>query len=253
MKSKILIAFLLFALFQTKLLTGQSAIQNDDNEYYRFSDLRNNAKVSEFGSSEIYGLEEVAAGKKSPGLALLYSLILPGAGHWYLDRMDVGKYFLTADAISWTGLIALNIHGDNVINDAESYSVEHADVTDPDGKDEDFFANVGNYNNVYEYNNDKLSRGEYNLIYDVNSRFWNWDTEGNRDIFESQRKKSERIYNNRIIFGSLLIANRVVSGISAFLIANKGPKGSSYSLVPKILHTDDLRIDGFELSLITKF
>lgn len=31
--------------------------------------------------------------KKSTGIALVLSLLLPGAGHYYLDRMDVGKYF----------------------------------------------------------------------------------------------------------------------------------------------------------------
>jgi hypothetical protein len=158
---------------------------------------------------------------------------------------------LTADAISWTGLIALNVHGDNVMDDAESYSVEHAEVTNPDSRDEDFYTNIGNYNSVYEYNNDKLSRGEYNLLYDVNSNFWNWDDVNNRNIFESQREKSERIYNNRIVFTSLLLVNRVVSGISAFLIAKNTGSSKSYSIAPDILYKKDMSFDGIKINLLT--
>ncbi len=220
---------------------------------FSLSELRSNAKVEAMREIDLGDKLETQASKKSPVLAFAYSLLLPGAGHWYIDRMDVGKYFLTADAISWTGLISLNIYGDNVIDDAESYSVEHAEVTDPSGKDEDFFANVGNYNSVYEYNNDKLSRGEYSMLYNVSTQFWNWDAESNRDVFEAQRKKSERIYNNRIIFGSLLIANRVVSGISAYLIANNMNKSRKLTVVPNLLYKNGMSIDGIEFKFAAKF
>ena len=45
------------------------------------------------------------------------------------------------------------------------FQYEHAEVTDIDNKDDDYFANVGNYNNIYEYNNDQLTCGDYsNLV-----------------------------------------------------------------------------------------
>ncbi len=223
------------------------------DESYKISDIKKNAQIQSdnVGDIEISGV--AANKKKSPALAALYSLILPGAGHWYLDRMDVGKYFLGADAIAWTGLITLNIHGDNVADDARSFSVEHAQVTSPDSRNKDYFANVGNYNNIYEYNNDKLSRGEYSLLYDVNSQFWNWDSKSNRDIFESQRKKSERIYNNRIIFSSLLIVNRIASGISAYLIANSSTKAGGFAFTPSVKYKKDMSFDGIEMNISRNF
>ncbi|MDQ3193970.1 MAG: hypothetical protein M3P82_03110, partial [Bacteroidota bacterium] len=177
--------------------------------------------------------------KKSPALALLFSLILPGAGHFYLNRMDVGKYFLGADAASWLGLVSLNIYGNSVRDDSRTFSLEHADVNNIDNKNDDYFANVGNFNDIYEYNNDKLTRGEYEKLYDVNKFFWNWDNIDNRNLYETQRKNSERIYNSRVIFGSILVANRIISGISAFLIANKVNKSSSLNIHPQLLHKHD--------------
>lgn len=245
----------LLALFAGILISSvaNAQFENKTESGFSLSELRSNAIVETKREINLGDKLEAQVSKKSPVLAFAYSLLLPGAGHWYIDRMDVGKYFLTADAISWTGLISLNIYGDNVIDDAESYSVEHAEVTDPSGKDEDFFANVGNYNSVYEYNNDKLSRGEYSMLYNVSTQFWNWDAESNRDVFEAQRKKSERIYNNRIIFGSLLIANRVVSGISAYLIANNMKNSRKLTVVPNLLYKNGMSIDGIEFKFAAKF
>jgi TM2 domain-containing membrane protein YozV len=208
-----------------------------------YSEIRNEFKVKSL----------TAKSKKSPALALLFSLILPGAGHFYLNRMDVGKYFLGVDAASWLGLATLNIYGDNVRDDSRTFSREHADLADIDNKNDDFFANVGNYDNIYEYNNDKLIRGEYAMIYDVNQYFWNWDNTGNRDIFETQRKNSERIYNSRIIFGSILVANRIISGISSFLIANKDIKNTSLNIQPELMYKSDYTFDGIKINVSKNF
>jgi len=195
---------------------------------------------------------EVSTGK-SPGLALLFSLILPGAGHYYLNRMDVGKYFLGADAASWLGLVSLNVYGNSVRNDSRTYSKQHAGISNIDDKNDDYFANIGNFTNIYEYNNDKLSRGEYALVYDVNQNYWNWDDIKNRDTFEGQRKRSERIYNTRIVFGSMLVVNRIVSGISAFFMAkNSGTKKTSLNIQPEVLY-NGYSVDGVRINLSKNF
>jgi len=231
---------------------AQESLVAQDNAY-KLSELRISAVTS--SDERDYGNinTELQASKKSPGLALIYSLLLPGTGHWYLDRMDVGKYFVGVEAASWTGFIALTVQGDNVIDDAKSYSVEHAQVSSPDSRDDDFYANVGNFNSVYDYNNDKLTRGEYNLLYNVQDNFWNWDSGDNRNIFDVQRRDSERIYNNRIIFGSFLIANRVVSAISAYLIAKNMNSKRSYSIVPEVYRNNSNSVNGLGMKFITNF
>ncbi len=195
-----------------------------------------------------------ASSKKSPALALLFSLIIPGSGHFYLDRMDVGKYFFGVDVAGWLGYATLSFYGDDVMNDAKTFSNQYAAVQDVDNKDDDYFSNVGNYANIYEYNNYQLTIGSYSTLYNVNQYYWNWDNADNQNIFETQRKNSERIYNSRIIFGSILIANRIVAGISAYLIASKDPKKvSSMNIEPELLYKRDLTFDGLKINLTKNF
>ena len=212
----------------------------------KLTDLKTSSADPEISTS-------INESKKSPGLALLLSLILPGSGHYYLNRMDVGKYFLGADAACWIGFATLNIYGNSVNDDAISFSTQHAQVNTTN-KDDNYYVNVGNYNNIYEYNNEQLTFGAYYNLYDVDQYYWNWDNVNNRNIYDSQRKSSERILNNRIIFGSLLIANRIVAGISAYLIAKQDPKKSvTFNIEPELLYKKDLSFDGLKINLTRNF
>lgn len=194
-----------------------------------------------------------AVSKKSPGVALLLSLVLPGSGHYYLNRMDVGKFFLGADVAFWLGYITLNVYGNSVNDDAISFSTQHADVNTTN-KDDNYYANVGNYNNIYEYNNAQLTFGAYSMIYNVDQYYWNWDNVNNRNTFESQRKSSERILNNRIIFGSFLIANRIVAGISSYILAkNINKKSTAFNIEPEFLYKKDMSFDGVKINLVKNF
>ncbi|HRI86184.1 MAG TPA: hypothetical protein PK536_12135 [Ignavibacteria bacterium] len=225
-----------------------------NSKTYSNIELKEKILSSKNENSGIEINQNTAKSKKSPGLALLFSLVLPGAGHYYLDRMDVGKYFLGADAAGWLGLVSMNIYGDAIRDDSRSYSSTHAAINDPNNKDDEFYKNIGSFNNVYEYNNDKLTRGEYSLLYNTQQNFWNWDNTDNRNFYESQRKKSERVYNNRIIFSSILIANRIVSGISAFFIANNtGKSSAALNISPELLYKEDLTFDGVKLNFNRDF
>jgi hypothetical protein len=43
----------------------------------------------------------VSGSKKSPGLAFIYGLLIPGMGHVYADRFESGKYFMITEAAVW--------------------------------------------------------------------------------------------------------------------------------------------------------
>lgn len=189
--------------------------------------------------------------KKSAGLAMILSLILPGAGHLYIDRMDVGKFFVMGEAASWLGFAGLNIYGNALREDARTFAAENSSLN-KNGKPDDYFANVGNFNSIYEYNNDKLLKGQYAQLYDVDTYYWNWNNTANKDNFEDQRKKSERVYNTRIVFGTTLIVNRIVSAISALVLAGKRNNPTSLNIQPELLQKD-YGIDGFKLNISKNF
>lgn len=245
-------AIISLSLFVTSKTYSQNSYQSHNSE--KLADLKEKILNSNAKSENISIETFTAKSNKSPALALLFSFILPGAGHFYINRMDVGKYFLGIDAASWIGLASLNIYGDDVRDEARTFSKQHAGINNFDNKSDEYFTNIGSFDNIYDYNNDKLTRGQYELLYDVNNYYWNWDDTQNKNIYEVQRKSSERIYNTRIVFGSILITNRIISGISALLLANKENKrNSSLNVQPELLHKKDYSFDGIRINLSKNF
>lgn len=221
-------------------------------------DTENNFKLMEL--SEIFLDDSITVKKetvntgiehKSPGISVLLSAILPGAGHYYTGRMDVGSYFLGAEVGLWLGLIGVNYYGGVLQDDSRSFAAVHAGLN-KEGKDDDYFANVGTFLNIYQYNNDKLQSGQYDKIYDINTHFWNWDSADNQGDFDQQRKKSERTYNLSTIFVTGLIVNRLVSGISALVLTNK-VNSSGIKVSSGFTTSPENKIDGLKLNFVKSF
>ena len=78
---------------------------------------------------------------KSPGVSLLLSLVLPGAGHWYAGRLDVGQYFFVSEAACWLGVLGFNLYGNSLRDDSRTYAGVHAGLN-KNGKDDNYFSNV---------------------------------------------------------------------------------------------------------------
>jgi hypothetical protein len=218
-------------------------------EKFNKKDLTNNFLNLKSDSAKVE--IKTSGSKKSAGLAMILSLILPGAGHLYIDRMDVGKFFVMGEAASWLGYAGLNIYGNALREDSRTFASENAGLNKT-GKDDNYYANVGNFNSVYDYNNDALQRGQYSQLYDVNTYYWNWNSADNKSTFEEQRKKSERVYNTRVVFGTTLIVNRIVSGISALILANRKNNSTTLNIQPELLQKD-YGIDGLKLNFSKNF
>jgi len=231
---------------------------NISNAQFRNDNINENTKIAELTNKifkdSISDNKSITINKKqkSTGIAILLSAVLPGAGHFYAGRMDVGGYFLGAELSMWLGLFGVNYYGNILRDDSRSFAVDHSGLN-KNGKDDEYFSNVGNYMNVFEYNNAKLQRGEYNAIYNTSTHFWNWDNSGNRDEFDRQRKKSERTYNTRTLFITGMIINRVISGISAIVLTKKGNSSSGIKINSELTSLPNKGIDGIKLNFIKSF
>lgn len=245
MKNKIIIA--IFSFLFSGIMQAQTITDSERNfKVMNLTDMILKDTITEMKSDL-----KATTNQKSPAISALLSAVLPGAGHFYAGRMDVGAYFLGAEAAMWLGIFGVNYYGGILRDDSRSFASVHAGLI-KEGKDDDYFANVGNYMNIYMYNNEKLQSGQYNMLYDVNTYFWNWDSQSNQGEFDQQRKRSERTYNLSTIFVTGLIINRLVSGISAIVLTNsansKGLKVSSgFTTSP---HNS---IDGIKLNFVKSF
>jgi hypothetical protein len=211
-------------------------------------------KILKTDHKDSVNTEVVTANKKNPAISIFLSLLIPGAGHLYAGRMDVGKYFVASEVACWLGVAGMDLYGSWLRDDSRTFASEHSGLN-KDGKDDDYYGNVGNFNNIYLYNNEKLAKGQWDKIYDINTHFWSWDSETNKNQFDLQRKKSERVYNNRIIFATGLIVNRLISAISAIILTNKVNNNSSSGvrINSEFIGTKDNPYDGLRLNFVKSF
>jgi TM2 domain-containing membrane protein YozV len=152
--------------------------------------------------------------KKNPGLAVLYSLLLPGMGELYAGNFTTGKYLLGTEVGLWMTVYGLHSYGTWIRNDARSFASVHAGVQ-TSGKDDKFFVNVGNFLSREAYNEKKLRDRELAAVYTDASYDWHWESDAQRSEYRSLRVKSDQMLNGVRFAAAAIVANHVVSAIIA--------------------------------------
>jgi len=195
-----------------------------------------------------------APGKKKAGLAIIYSLILPGMGELYADAYDSGIYFTIADAVFWGGVAGFNIYGDWKKENYQSFAQSNGDVK-TDGKNDKYFADIGNYIDIYEYNRvQELSRN-FDQVYDEETYYWNWNDNEHRSEYRNMWTSSESAYNNVRFAVGALILNRVVSAINAVRLVsafNKKIEAGDWNVSVGMNNQPNLPTS-INLNFVTKF
>lgn len=180
-------------------------------------ELKHSIKDSEVGfvesplSFNAYANDE----KKSVGLGIIYSLLLPGMGELYADAYGTGKYFTIADGILWGTLVGMNVYSNWQEDNYKTYAASTAGVINDSFKDEEFYANIGDYTSVYTYNNQKALERKFDEMYDEQTYFWKWNNTDDRRTYRDMWNSSETANNNiRFVVGGLIL-NRLISAINA--------------------------------------
>lgn len=181
--------------------------------------------------------------KKSVGLAVVLSLLLPGMGELYAGNYSTGRYLTAAEGALWLTYTSFDLYGTWVRDDARKLAVTTADVNLA-GQSNQFFVDIGNYKDVYQYNERKLQDRQEEKLYDPNSiYFWSWNSESDRQKYKNLRISSDQAFNSKqFVLGAVLV-NHVVSAINAArsVIAynNKNEILQSINFDTKILGTVD--------------
>ncbi len=159
--------------------------------------------------------DETQRGKKSAGLAAVYSLIVPGTGELYADGFNSGKYFMIAEGALWLTYTVFNVYGNALQDDARSLAVARAGIN-LQGKEDQFFIDIGNFMDINEYNEKQLRDREEEKLYDARAGYgWRWENDELRAQYRAQRIDAENMFNNRKFVVAAVIVNHVASAINA--------------------------------------
>lgn len=152
--------------------------------------------------------------KKSIGLGIIYSLLLPGMGELYAGSYDVGKYFTIAEGVFWGTYIGMNTYAGWKKDDYKAFASQHAGIKN-EGKDADYYATISDYSDINSYNNEKALDRNFEEMYDSEQYFWKWQTPEERKTYRAMWTTSEQTYNDlRFVVGAMIL-NRVASAINA--------------------------------------
>jgi hypothetical protein len=171
--------------------------------------------------------------KKNPALAILYSMLLPGMGELYANSYESGKYFTIADGVLWGVFTGFSIYGNQQENNYKSFA-QFRGGANIDGKDADYFANIGAYLSLDDYNTSMELDRQFEKTYNASTHYWKWSSDEQRKEYRSMWTSSESAFTNvRFVVGALIL-NRVISAINAVRLVsayNKNlPKELSWNI-----------------------
>ncbi len=156
--------------------------------------------------------------EKSPRGAFLRSLVMPGWGHHYIDKTDWkrGQYHMAADAMMILSYAGIRVRNNQLENELETFALANAGI-DLSNRNRDTFLAIANFDNLEAYNDFQLrSRNWDDLITDSAENRWNWVNDNDRFQYQDIRERIDKNSNQLPALITLLVANRVISGLSAF-------------------------------------
>lgn len=224
-------------------------------EYNGIYEIKSKINITDINNYKIAMPINTYEGKKSVGLAILYSVILPGMGELYAGDYSLGKYLTAADVVFWGATIGLNRYGKWQEDNYKAYAKSKGGVT-YSGDDQDFYARVGSFMSVYSYNREKELNREFNKVYNTDVFYWEWKDNIMRKEYRNMWTSSEQAYNNVRFAVGALILNRIASVINAVRLVNKHNKNLSLEQSWNVnFSTENLNIgnSGIRINFIKSF
>jgi hypothetical protein len=152
--------------------------------------------------------------KKNTGLAIIYSLLLPGMGELYADGYSSGKYFTIAEGTLWGIFIGMNTYANWQRDRYKAYAVTNAGIN-TNGKNADFYATIADYSSVTDFNNQQALNRNFSDMFNAETNYWNWPSTEQRRTYRGMWSSSEQTFNDiRFVVGALIV-NRIASAINA--------------------------------------
>ena len=168
-------------------------------------------------------VEKTDAPKKR-GKAFFMSLLVPGWGQNYAGASTKRNMFLGLEIGMWMSYGGFTAYSNWREEDYKTFAATHAGVN-LDGKNNTYFIDVGNFADIYEYNDYHLQQRNSNKYYqDIDFYYWHWQNQASRDKFDQLRISADTAHNRALFMLGAIVANHVISAIDAVWSVHKYEK-----------------------------
>jgi hypothetical protein len=157
---------------------------------------------------------------RARGNAFLKSLVLPGWGQYDSGRKRSAVFFALGELAVFSGMYAFHVRGVVKRRDYIAYAAQYAGVVGD--HPQSFYVDVGNWDRVEDYNEQRLKDREFDQLYTSPLDRWEWDSYAHRVRMKKIRVQSGRAFNTVYYLIGGLILNHIGSAIHA----GRGVRGS---------------------------
>jgi len=189
------------------------------NQFKQNLALMDSDEFKDLNQNDIQGNDkapEVTYNKRvSTGKAVLYSVLLPGLGEYYIGHKTKAKYFFAAEALTWVGYISLRTYGGWKTDDMIRFASEKANAN-LEGKDDFFQDMLGFYINIDQYNTlGRVSDPERPYLEDTPENHWYWSSTDDQEAYRNLKNSARDAYRRSDFLIGVAVLNRIISVIDS--------------------------------------
>jgi len=155
---------------------------------------------------------------KNPAAALRRSFLLPGWGEYYANPVQWtrGQWHMALDVSLILSYVGIRYRGSFLEDELVTFAQSNAGI-DLMGRDREVYLAVSNHDNLALYNDYQLRTRNWNKrLEEIPENEWNWESSSSRSQFNDMRERVDKNNNQLPALVTLMVVNRVISGIHAF-------------------------------------
>ena len=166
-------------------------------------------------SIDVFSSGQVAS-TKSPGFAMVQTLLIPGLGHQYLGKSNHAIFYFCADAALLFGAILCESSSRRIFENSQSFAYVYAGARGGAGADDFYWQNMAFYLDSDGYNNvQNLNRAseQDNVEYIEPHLQWQWVDESFMDEYAGLRERATNYHVAATFLAGAMVLNRIIAFI----------------------------------------
>lgn len=165
--------------------------------------------------------EERGENEKSPQIAMLANLMLPGLGHQYIGIKKRAMAYFTTEALLVFGMVFCERHSRRQFDDSRSYAWMYSNTKSKKDGDDIYWKVIGqkHFMTYEEYNNAMNLNAQYDDKYLDNDDLWKWEDESYQKKYNAIRETGTKLHIVSSFFVGAMFLNRIISFIDVRIAA----------------------------------